>query len=102
MSLYKVIWIRSEKESPYPAQVAFSVPKRSFRHAVIRNLLKRRIREAYRKHKHVLYDFLRSQNIRIAFIIIFRDNSVPDYLLVEKSIKELISKLKSEVMEINK
>jgi len=32
---------------PYPAQAAFSVPKKSFRLAVTRNLIKRRMREAY-------------------------------------------------------
>jgi ribonuclease P protein component len=33
------------------AKVAFSVPKRNFKSAVKRNLLKRRMREAYRKNK---------------------------------------------------
>ena len=81
---------------PFPAQVAFSVPKRCFRHAVIRNLLKRKMREAYRKNKHILYDFLRSENTRIVFIVIFRDNPVPDYLTVEKSMQDLIAKLITE------
>jgi ribonuclease P protein component len=99
---YKVIWAKSEKVFLQPAQVAFSVPKRDFRQAVTRNLLKRRIREAYRKHKHILYEFLRSENIRITFIVIFRYNSVPGYLSVEKSMKELISKFKKELKKNNK
>ena len=32
----------------------FSVPKKSFKRAVARNLLKRRMREAYRHRKHLL------------------------------------------------
>jgi ribonuclease P protein component len=94
--LYKVIWAKSEKDCSYPAQAAFCVPKRGFRHAVTRNLLKRRMREAYRRNKSILYDFLRSENIRIAFIVVFRDTSVPDYMHIEESIREMISRFRTE------
>jgi ribonuclease P protein component len=92
--LFKVVWIISNITLPAPAQVAFSVPKRSFRLAVTRNLIKRRIREAYRKKKQLLYDFLSSENIQIAFIMICRNTSVPDYSVAEKSVGEAIEKLK--------
>jgi ribonuclease P protein component len=92
-SLCKVVWVIGQDSLPVPAQVAFSVSKRGFRLSVTRNLIKRRMREAYRKNKRTLYDHLLSQNLRIAFVIIIRGNSVPDYLSVEKSIKEVIKKL---------
>ena len=37
-----------------PSRIVVSVPKRSFKRAVKRNLLKRRIREAYRRQKDIL------------------------------------------------
>lgn len=37
-----------------PSRIVVSVPKRSFKRAVKRNLLKRRIRESYRRQKSLL------------------------------------------------
>lgn len=38
----------------YSCRVLFSVPKRTFKKAVDRNAVRRRVREAYRLHKHRL------------------------------------------------
>jgi ribonuclease P protein component len=91
--LFKVVWENSISPLPFPAQVAFSVSKRGFRLAVTRNLIKRRLREAYRKNKTSLYNHLLSQNIQIVFIVIVRGNSIPDYMMIEKGVKEVQRKL---------
>jgi ribonuclease P protein component len=91
--LFKVVWGKCYGSLPYPAQVAFSVPKRAFRHAVTRNMIKRRMKEAYRKNKKILYDHLASENIKITFVVIIRGNTIPDYINIEKSIKKMINKL---------
>src|SRR5665647_1351804 len=89
ISLFKIVWNKSQSSSSGPAQVAFSVSKKGFRLAVTRNLIKRRMREAYRKNKKSLYDILTSENIQLAFVVILKGNTVPDYLTIEKSIKEM-------------
>jgi ribonuclease P protein component len=90
---FKVAWTKCNISLPSPAQVAFSVPKKNFRLAVTRNLIKRRIREAYRKKKQILYNFLSAGNIQITFVLIYRNNEVADYFTIEKSIDEVIEKL---------
>lgn len=92
-SLFKVVWLYSPVELPSPAQVVFSVSKRNFRHAVSRNLARRRIREAYRKNKYLLYEHLESVNKQLVFAIILKGDSIPDYLSVEKGISGVISRL---------
>jgi len=99
-SCFKVLWKIAEQDLPFPAQMTFIVSKKGFRHAVTRNLLKRRMKEAYRKNKSILYEFLRSQNIRITFIVLYRKTNVEEYIFIEKAIKDLLDKIKTEIRSI--
>ncbi len=95
--LFKVVWDFNPACDQAHAQVMFSVPKRGFRHAVTRNLIKRRLRESYRRNKKILYEYLSSENIQVALVIIIKGNSVPDYKVVDKSVTEIINKLIAQI-----
>ena len=58
------------------AQIAFSVPVKSFRRAVDRNRLKRQMREVYRKNKQELYSFLKKERKRQLSPGIFLDGGI--------------------------
>ncbi len=93
---FRVLWVKSGLQSVFPAQVAFMVPKKVFRLAITRNLLKRRMREAYRKNKYLLYEFLDSQNISIALIVIFRKDKTADFNTIESAVKDMLERLKTQ------
>ncbi len=101
-SSFKVVWALSPVAIPGPAQVAFSVPKRTFRLAVTRNLIKRRMREAYRRNKTILYEYLNAEHIKIAFVIIIKGTLIPDYTMVDKSMIDIIEKLIFQIGESGK
>ncbi len=57
---FKILYLG--KENVKPPKTLISVPKRSFKKAVDRNLLKRRIREGYRLHKYILQISQKEEN----------------------------------------
>jgi ribonuclease P protein component len=68
---FRVKWMFSDVEIPFPAQVAFAVPKRTFKRAVVRNKIKRILRESYRRNKFFFYEELLKKNKRIRVMLIF-------------------------------
>ena len=57
------------KQNENAVKLLLSVPKRRFKHAVDRNRVKRQLREAFRKHKHLLADVIPDgQSLALAFV----------------------------------
>jgi len=98
---FRVNWAESPVRIPFPAQVAISVSKKVFKSAVMRNLIKRRFREVYRKNKQILYSCLISEDRQISFIVVFRGKEVPDYRTMEESVSEVIDQLMIRVKHNN-
>lgn len=96
---FRVLWKPVQSDSPSPAQVMISVAKRSFRLAVTRNLIRRRIREIYRKKKETLYEALRSKNMKIAIILIYTHEAVAEYRELEEQVETVLNKL---IRELNR
>ena len=61
-----------------------------FKRAVKRNLVKRQVREAYRKNKHLLLDALASRNKRLIIAFIWLDNHIHSSAEVEEKVKKLL------------
>lgn len=90
---FKFIFMESGQESDYPVKVVFSVPKRSFKLAVTRNLLRRRMKEAYRLNKVEFYDAIQMQNKNISLMIIYTHKDEMDYSKIEKGMVKGMRKL---------
>jgi len=83
---FKIVIKETKLPTTYPAQALFTVPKRNFKLAVKRNLIRRRIKEAYRKNKHELYQHLSADNKQLAVVIIYIGKKELDYQEIEKKL----------------
>lgn len=66
-----------------PCRVIVNVPKRNHKRAVMRNKLRRRVKEAYRLHKNELFENLGTQQIHIAILYTAKDD-IPFQTLNER------------------
>ncbi|MDZ7633049.1 MAG: ribonuclease P protein component [Bacteroidales bacterium] len=80
-------------EAHEPVRVLVSVPKRNFRKAVERNLIRRRIKEAWRKNKMPLKEVVSASGQRIELAVIWNDTLIRPYDETEKSVKDVIGRL---------
>lgn len=97
---FRILYLTQEMNADFPAQIAISVSKKNFKRAVDRNYIKRKIREAYRKNKHLLYDVLEQNDQSLSFFVIYTAKTDMDYILIEKEIKSLINKLSNKLNRI--
>lgn len=89
----KLVYLITPVDLKFPAQAMFVVPKRLFKKAHERNLLKRRMREVYRLNKSSLYASLNERNEKVILAIIYTSKKEEDFSVLEKSILKLIQKI---------
>jgi ribonuclease P protein component len=95
---FRVSWLVNPEPQLHPAQILFSVPKRRYKHAVDRNLVKRLMREAYRLHKQQhLYDALQQTDKRIIISVGYVGKEIEPYLFIEKKMLKLLAQLGNEL-----
>jgi ribonuclease P protein component len=84
------------KEDQQATKILISVPKKNFKRAVHRNLLKRRVRESYRKNKELLH-LAEEKCANIMFVYVAKE--ILEYRYIETKLKDILGKISKAVEE---
>ena len=74
-------------------KIAFSVPKKFFKKAVDRNLLKRRCREAYRLNNSALKNQLMKHGKSLEILIVYNSSEIADFATIQDKIILILRRL---------
>lgn len=98
-----LVFYRIEKRKPEdvgnPLQMGVSVSTRSFKKAVDRNLMKRRIREAYRLQNTSLKSHVNDSEYSLDLFFVFSDNKLTAYADLAATTEKLLLKLDQYFIE---
>lgn len=86
----KYCWLTHEGDACN--RIMVSVPKRNFKRAVKRNLLKRRLRESYRTQKELL-----SGNRSVDVMFFYNSKEVLDSEVIRAEVKEILTILSEKI-----
>lgn len=86
--VFRYCFLERDAQSPY-TRILISVPKKNFKRAVKRNLLKRRIRESYRMLKGGLGDK------KYDILFIYKGKEILEFKQIYEAIDRIIKKLAS-------
>jgi len=90
----KIVYLETVLQTKTPVQAGFAVSKKNFKRAVQRNLIKRRIREAYRLQKPEFYNAVNDRQLAVFFV--YTAKEIADYKVIESAIKKGLKKLVRE------
>ncbi len=95
---FKLIWLPIVLATDFPAQIAFSVPKRHFKKAVDRNRMKRLMRESYRRNKSDIYTLLEERKIQCAFLLHYTGKSILTFTEADEKIKLILHRFAKDIL----
>jgi ribonuclease P protein component len=88
----RLLWM--ETGGGPPLQIAFAVPKKKFKKATDRNRIRRRLREAYRLHKHEITRALAGRGVHAAALLTFTASQALPFRDTEGKIILLLQRFK--------
>lgn len=99
----RLIWKEINDQQPAsPIQCTVSVAKKKFPKATDRNRIRRRVKEAYRLHKHWVYEAIEESGTHYALMILYVAKESLPYEDIEQAMKKMLSRFLKKTVFNNK
>ncbi len=89
---FTVYWTYLSDQKP-PVRIAISIPKRKFKLATERNLLRRRVRESYRTNKHKLNEVVQNRSLQLHILIVYVSGDILEFEIINRKIIDVLNHL---------
>jgi ribonuclease P protein component len=96
-SPFRIVWKFEENNNKVAIKSLIVVPKKRLNLASERNKVKRIIRDVFRKNKLTLEHYLKESKKQINLAIIYQQEEILDYTIIEEKIKVLLGRLKESL-----
>ena len=90
---YRAVYMPKQEKSEVLLNAGFVVPKKNIKLAVNRNLMKRRMREAYRLNNKALKLLLENREVGLDVMFIYLGKQISNYQETEEKIKVILTRL---------
>lgn len=87
--------VYAEPSDELSASVLFSTPKKFHKRANRRNLLRRRMREAYRLNRELLASECKTGTVELA--LIYSTKEIHDYKTIENAVKRVLARVAQDL-----
>jgi len=95
---FRVIYLVNDPNPDgIPLQVAISVKKKQYKHAVTRNLIKRRFRESWRHQQSILQECLTHEGKSMYILMIYGAAEVMKYNEMDLRMQQIIRRLVDDI-----
>ena len=93
----RLIWKEEVDSDSVAIKSIIVVPKKQLKLATDRNVVRRRMKEAYRLNKAEIERFLVNKNRQLNVAIVYQNEKILSYKAIEKKIKLMLERLKEEI-----